>query len=143
MILNFIKKGKWNKNVFIKIKTIYNNIAYDDYIKNNQISLKLEKREIDIPQHTSVLGYAVGIPVGLGLAALGEFKIPGMVIGCVIGSTVGSLLSKSNPPSNYSMTPNDAFKELCSMNIDDTNKLINTMSPKDARDVLKYIDELK
>ena len=115
-------------------------MAYDDYIKNNQIRLKLEEREMDIPQHTSALGYAVGIPVGLGLAALGEFQIPGMVIGYVVSSTVGSLLSKSDSPLNYSMTPSDAFKELCSMNIDDANKLINTMSPKDARDVLKYID---
>ena len=41
------------------------------------------------------------------------------------------------------MTTSYAFKELCSMNIDDANKLINTMSPKDAKDVLKYIDELK
>ena len=118
-------------------------MAYDDYIKNNLIRLKLEERELDVPQHTSTLGYAIGIPVGLGIAALEEFEIPGMVIGYVVGSTVGSLLSKSDPPSNYSMTPSDAYKELCSMNIDDTNKLINTMSPKDAKDVLKYIDELK
>ena len=118
-------------------------MAYDDYIKNNLIRLKLEERELDVPQHTSALGYAVGIPVGLGLAALGEFRIPGIIIGCVVGSTFGSLLSKSDPPSNYSMTPNDAFKELCSMNIDDANKLINTMSPKDAKDILKYINELK
>ena len=61
MILNFIKYEKWNKNVFTNIEIIYNNMAYDDYIKNNQIRLKLEKREMDIPQHTSALGYAVGI----------------------------------------------------------------------------------
>ena len=41
------------------------------------------------------------------------------------------------------MTPSDAFKKLCSMNIDDANKLINTMSPTYAKDTLKYIDELK
>ena len=35
------------------------------------------------------------------------------------------------------------FQELCFMNIDDATKLINTISPKDARDVLKYIDEFK
>ena len=105
-------------------------MAYDDYIKNNLIRLKLEEREMDIPQHTSALSYAVGIPVGLGLAALGEFRIPGIIIGCVVGSTVGSLVSKSDPPSNYSMTPSDAFKELCSMNIDDANKLINTVSKR-------------
>ena len=118
-------------------------MAYDDYIKNNLIRLKLEEWELDVPQHTSALGYVVGIPVGLILVASGEFQIPGMVIGYVVGSTVGSLLSKSDPSSNYSMTPSDAFKELCSMNIDDANKLINTMSPKDAKDILKYIDEVK
>ena len=111
-------------------------MAYDDYIKNNQIRLKLEEREINVPQHTSALGYVIKIPVGFGLAALGEFEIPGMVIGYVVGSTVGSLLSKSDPPSNYSMTPSHASKEHCSMNIDDANKLINTMSPMDAKDVL-------
>ena len=65
-------------------------MAYDDFIRNNQIRLKLEERKINIPQHTSALGYAVGIPVGLGLAALGEFQIPGMVIGYVLGSAIGS-----------------------------------------------------
>ena len=118
-------------------------MAYDDYIKNNLIRLKLEEREMDIPQHTSALGYAIGIPVGIELAALGEFEISGMVIGYIVGSTVISLLSKSDHPSNSSMTPNDAFKKLCSINIDDDNKLINTMSPKDAKGVLKYRDEFK
>ena len=66
-------------------------MAYDNYIKNNQIRLKSEEREMDIPQHTSALGYAVGIPTGSKLAALGEFRIPGIIIGCVIGSTVGSM----------------------------------------------------
>ena len=97
-------------------------MAYDDLIKNNQIRLKLEEREMDILQHTSALGYAVGIPVGLGLAALGEFQIPGMLIRYVVGSAIGSSLSKSDPLSNYSMTPIDAFKKLCSMNIDDASK---------------------
>ena len=98
---------------------------------------------MDIPQHTYALGYAVGIPMGLGLAGLEEFQILGMVIGYVVGFAIGSLLSKSDPPSNYSMTPSDAFKELSSMNIDDANRLINTMYPKDAKDVLKYINEFK
>ena len=58
-----------------------------------------------------------------------------MVIKYVVGSAIGSSLSKSDPPSKYSMTPSDTFKEICSMNIDDATKLINTMSPKDAKDV--------
>ena len=105
-------------------------MAYDDYIKNNQIRLKLEEREMDIPQHTSALSYAVGILMGLGLAALGEFQIPGMIIGYVVGSAIGSSLSKSDLPSNYSMTPSDAFKQIYSMNIDDAIKLINTVSKR-------------
>ena len=48
-------------------------MAYNDFIKNNQIRLKHEEREMNILQHTSALGYAVEILVGLGLAALGEF----------------------------------------------------------------------
>ena len=112
-------------------------MAYDDFIKNNQIRLKLEEREMDIPQHTSALGYAVGIPIGLGLAALEEFEIPEMVIGYVVGSTIGSSLSKSDPPSNYSMTPSDAFKNFCFMNIDDATKLINTMSQKKCKRCFK------
>ena len=95
---------------------------------------------MDISQHTFTLGYAIGILVVLELATLGEFQIPGMVIAYVVSSVIISSLSKSDPLSNYSMTPSDAFKQLCSMNIDDANKLIKTMSPKDARDVLKYID---
>ena len=118
-------------------------MAYDDYIKNNLIKLKLKEREMDIPQHTFTLGYVIGILVGLGLATLGEFWIPGMVMVYVVSSVIILSLSKSDPPLNNSMTPNDEFKELYSMNIDDANKLINTMSPKDAKDVLKYIDELK
>ena len=105
-------------------------MAYDDYIKNNQIKLKLKEREMDIPQHTFTLGYVIGILVGLGLAALGEFQIPGMVIVYVVSTAIISSLSKSDPPSNYSMTLSDAFKELCSMNIDDANKLINTVSKR-------------
>ena len=68
--------------------------------------------------------------MGLGLAALEEFQIPLMVMGYVVGSAIGSSLSKSDPPSNYSMTHSDAFKELSSMNIDDTTKLVNTVSKR-------------
>ena len=59
-------------------------MAYDDYIKNNLIRLKLEERELDIPQHTSALDYAIGILIGLGLAAIGVIKISGMIIGYVV-----------------------------------------------------------
>ena len=56
-------------------------MAYDDSIITNQIKLNLEEREMDIQQHTSASGYAIGIPVGLGLVGLEEFQIPGMVKG--------------------------------------------------------------